>query len=154
MPQINGGPYGSSINSLSCSIVEKSCQHLSLQVQYQLLPSTVYFSFVYAKCTVQERQMLWADLMVGTPSDVPWFLTGDFNVIVNEGEKRGGLPFRLTEGEDFLQFMMEAGVSDAGFSGSNYTWCNNRQGRARVWKRLHRLLLNLEALRMGSDIRV
>ena len=75
---------------LSCSIVEKSCQHLSLQVQYQLLPSTVYFSFVYAKCTVQERQMLWADLMVGTPSDVPWFLTGDFNVIVNDGEQRGG----------------------------------------------------------------
>ncbi|XP_071939951.1 uncharacterized protein [Coffea arabica] len=27
---------------------------------------------------------------------------------------------------DFLQFMMETGVSDAGFSDSNYTWCNNR----------------------------
>ncbi|XP_027183993.1 uncharacterized protein LOC113782301 [Coffea eugenioides] len=49
---------------------------------------------------------------------------------------------------------MEAGVSDAGFSGSNYTWCNNRQGRARIWKRFNRVLLNLEALQIGSSILV
>ncbi|XP_071912410.1 uncharacterized protein [Coffea arabica] len=74
--------------------------------------------------------MLWVELLLDRPSGFPWCLAGDFNVIVNEEEKRGGLPFRLSEGLEFLQFMMEARVSDAGFSVSNYTWCNNRQGRA------------------------
>ncbi|XP_071905984.1 uncharacterized protein [Coffea arabica] len=73
---------------------------------------------------------------------------------IHEEEKRGGLPFRLSDGLEFGRFMLEAGVSDAGFSGSKYTWCNNRQGRARVWKRLDRVLLNLEALQMGSNISV
>ncbi|XP_071921760.1 uncharacterized protein [Coffea arabica] len=98
--------------------------------------------------------MLRADLMLNRPSSTSWVLAGDFNVKVNEEEKRGGLPFRLNEGADFLQFMLEAGVCDADFSGTNYTWCNNRQGRAQVWKHLDRLLLNLDALHMGNNILV
>ncbi|XP_071926502.1 uncharacterized protein [Coffea arabica] len=139
---------------LSCSVIGESSQHISLQVQCPMFPSTVCFSFVHAKCTVQERESLWAELLLDRPTETPWCLAGDFNVIVHEEEKRGGLPFRLSDGLEFGRFMLEVGVSDADFSGSKYTWCNNRKGRARVWKRLDRILLNLEALQMGSSISV
>ena len=53
-------------------------------------------------------------------------LVGDFNVIISAEEKRGGFPFRADEGVEFRTFMSMAGVFDAGFSGSPFTWCNNR----------------------------
>ncbi|XP_071926190.1 uncharacterized protein [Coffea arabica] len=98
--------------------------------------------------------MLWAGLLSDKPTETPWFLAGDFNVIAQEEEKRGGVPFCPNEGLELARFMVEAGVMDAGFSGSNYTWCNNRQGQARVWKRLDRVLLNLKALQMDSSFLV
>nr|XP_027064499.1 uncharacterized protein LOC113690699 [Coffea arabica] len=101
-----------------------------------------------------DREMLWAELLLDKPTETPWFLAGDLNVIAQEEEKRGGVPFQLNEGVEIARFMVEAGVMDAGFSGSKYTWCNNRQGRARIWKRLDRVLLNLEALQMGSSFLV
>nr|XP_027109303.1 uncharacterized protein LOC113729178 [Coffea arabica] len=75
-------------------------------------------------------------------------------MVINEGEKRGGLPFRPSEVLDFLNFMSVAGVSDAGFSGSRYTWCNNRSGAARIWKRLDRLLLSGRALELQHQVMV
>ncbi|XP_027120700.2 uncharacterized protein [Coffea arabica] len=38
--------------------------------------------------------------------------------------------------------MEGAEVFDAGFSGSRFTWCNNRQRRDRIWKQLDRVLIN------------
>ena len=57
-------------------------------------------------------------------------------MVMSAEEKRGGLPFRVAEGMEFQSFMSMASVVDAGFTGSQYTWCNNRGGGARIWKRL------------------
>ncbi|XP_071917049.1 uncharacterized protein [Coffea arabica] len=100
----------------------------------------------------EEQESIWTELLLDKPSSMPWFLVGDFNVIVNGEEKRGGLPFRPTEGLEFLNFMSLVEVCDAGFSGSRFTWCNNRQGSAQVWKRLDRLLLNSIATRMANSV--
>nr|XP_027088617.1 uncharacterized protein LOC113709968 [Coffea arabica] len=81
-------------------------------------------------------------------------MVGDFNVITSEREKRGGLPFRSFEGLNFLQFMAEAGVEDAGFSGSRFTWCYNRSGAARIWKLFDRLLMNGVALELRHQVTV
>ncbi|XP_027150357.1 uncharacterized protein LOC113750596 [Coffea eugenioides] len=50
--------------------------------------------------------------------------------------------------------MEEAEVFDAGFSWSSFTWCNNRRGRARIWKRLDRCLINGECADLSSMISV
>ncbi|XP_071940368.1 uncharacterized protein [Coffea arabica] len=36
-----------------------------------------------------ERRSLWSSLLLDNPGDAPWFLVGDFNVIVSEEEKQG-----------------------------------------------------------------
>ena len=79
------------------------------------------FSFVHAKCNEQERRSLWSFLLLDNPVDAPWFLVGDFNVIVSDEEKRGDFSFRLGEGLDFISFMATARIQDAGFSSSKFT---------------------------------
>ena len=77
-------------------------------------------------------------------------LAGDFNVTVSAEEKRGDLPFRVDEGVEPRTFMSMAGVSDVGFSGSPFTWCNNRGGMACIWKHLDRMLVNQTAVLSGG----
>ena len=67
----------------------------------------------------------------------------EFNVIMSSSEKKGGRPFHPSGELDLLDFMQDAGIFYADFLGSNFTWCNNRYGRARIWKRLDRMLINL-----------
>ncbi|KAL9673914.1 hypothetical protein QQ045_030177 [Rhodiola kirilowii] len=47
---------------------------------------------------------------------------------------------------EFNEFLIQAGLLDAGFEGNPFTWSNNRTEANRVWKRLDRVLLNGHAL--------
>ncbi|XP_027174386.1 uncharacterized protein LOC113774005 [Coffea eugenioides] len=109
-------------------------------------------SFVHAKCTVEERRYLWRNLLADKPNSHPRCIGGDINVITAPHEKRGGRPFAIDEGVELVSFMEEAGVLDVGFSGSSFTWCNNRRGRARILKRLDRLLINGACLELSAAI--
>ncbi|XP_071906125.1 uncharacterized protein [Coffea arabica] len=137
-----------------CSIVGNSNQHISLSVQHPWLPSPLVFSFVHAKCSVEERRELWSNLLRDKPRASPWCIGGDFNVIIAPHEKRGGRPFAMTEGLELLSFMEVAEVFDAEFSGPSFTWSNNRKGRATIWKRLDRVVMNEECLGVASNISV
>ncbi|XP_071906091.1 uncharacterized protein [Coffea arabica] len=55
---------------------------------------------------------------------------------------------------EFKDFITEANLTDIDFSGARFTWCNNRQGRARIWKRLDRVLLNEGCLDLGLDLAI
>lgn len=49
-----------------------------------------------------ERLELWEELQSIIPDgDIPWIIGGDFNVILNEDEKLGGLTFDQQEALDF-----------------------------------------------------
>ncbi|XP_071921800.1 uncharacterized protein [Coffea arabica] len=106
------------------------------------------------KCSVQERRVLWHTLLNDKPISLPWCIGGDFNVILAPHEKRGGRPFVIAEGMEFMSFMEDAGVFDVGFSGASFTWSNNRRGRARVSKRLDRFLVNGACLDLSNAISV
>lgn len=95
--------------------------------------------------------MLWPILLGDRVSGLPWFVVGDFNMVMAEEENRGGLPFRNGEGGDLMTFMSIAGLLNAGYVGSKFTWCINHQGRACIWKRLDRLLFDQLALDLGIN---
>ena len=75
-------------------------------------------------------------------------------MIVSSSEKKGGRPFHPSGELDLLDFMQDAGIFYADFLGSSFTWCNNRYGRARIWKRLDRMLINSECLNITSFISI
>ncbi|XP_027156511.1 uncharacterized protein LOC113757398 [Coffea eugenioides] len=138
--------------SIVCFVVGSSSQHVTVSVQHPWMDGSLCFSFVHAKCALGERRVLWQDLMADKPSSRLWCVCGDFNVIADPSEKRGGWPFARSEGLELLSFMEEAEVFDAGSSGSSFTWCNNRRGHARIWKRLDRVLINGEFTESAPSI--
>ncbi|KAG6491482.1 hypothetical protein ZIOFF_052833 [Zingiber officinale] len=111
---------------------------LHLELSSQLFPSSMIVTVVYAKCTRLERSLLWESLEELRPEgDRLWLVGGDFNVISSMEEHSAGVLARPGAMEDFNNFIMLAGLVDAGFVGDRYTWTNNR-----VWKRLDRVLLS------------
>lgn len=68
--------------------------------------------------------------------ETPWLAIGDFNVILNLCEKRGGRAVGKRCAL-FSEFMDSLRLHDLGFSGPNFTW--NGGG---VFKRLDRAICN------------
>lgn len=102
-------------------------------------------TFVYAKCSIQERQVLWRSLLaMHSTLTGPWLVAGDFNCIMATDEKLGGNPPSLAAMSDFIDCSSDCGLIDAGFLGSKYTWHNNRSGSNGIWARLDRVLVNSE----------
>ena len=118
------------------------------------MPVPFNVTALHAASTVEERKVLWDGLLQCQPHHKPWVVVGDFNVVIEPWKKRGGRPFRVDESRDFVEFMGSAGLFDGGFAGPTFTWCNNRRGRARIWKRLDRLLMNATCLDMHLSITV
>lgn len=68
---------------------------------------------------------------------LPSLVAGDFNYIVGSQEKMGGKQFVDSIcSREFRNFIGDAGLIDLGYSGPRFTWCNNRQGTARVWEKI------------------
>ncbi|KAH0673958.1 hypothetical protein KY290_013890 [Solanum tuberosum] len=55
------------------------------------------------RCSVLERLELWENLEAMAGQNYPWLVGGDFNTIVDETEKLGGLPVTQSETHDFIQ---------------------------------------------------
>ncbi|XP_059302356.1 uncharacterized protein LOC132054329 [Lycium ferocissimum] len=78
--------------------------------------------------------------------DLPWIIGGDFNVIVSDEEKQGGLPVSSNETLDFSTCIQSCGLIDVGFTGSKFTWWNGRTEEECIFKRLDRILVNQQVL--------
>lgn len=70
---------------------------------------------------------------------------GDFNVILHEEEKMGGLTFTQQEEVDFAQCINNCALTE-NFTGSNFTWWNGRINEGCILKRLDRILVNFDFL--------
>ncbi|KAH0696829.1 hypothetical protein KY289_014311 [Solanum tuberosum] len=119
------------------------------QVTFQFKKNDKEFMIlaVYARCNAVERLELWEELdSIEEHVQCPWIIGGDFNVILDEKEKVGGLDFTINEAIDFASFISRNALSEVHFSGSKYTWWNSRIEEACIFKRLDRILVNQEFL--------
>ena len=101
-----------------------------------------FASFIYADTDIPKRRTLWARLIEqSTRRDAPWFLTGDFNDLLNNAEKVGG-PAR-TEGSftDMRTFYSEGDLYDLRHSGDCLSW-RGKRGDYLVRCRLDRAAVN------------
>ncbi|XP_060170521.1 uncharacterized protein LOC132601459 [Lycium barbarum] len=118
-------------------------QHMSLKLTVRGTQEEMVVSLVYAKCTQMERIELWDSLEVmSNLVTVPWLVRGDFNVIISQDEKYGGLPVTINEVQDFRGCIQSCGITDLGFKGSKYTWWNGKSNEEFIFKRLDRCLGN------------
>lgn len=92
--------------------------HLDMEDGQQILTIAVY-----AKCSSIERLSLWDDIYtLSQEFSLPWMVGGDFNVILGDEEKIGGLPVYPQEYEDFAFCVNSCDLFDLHFSGSPFTW--------------------------------
>ncbi|XP_027158250.1 uncharacterized protein LOC113759869 [Coffea eugenioides] len=57
-------------------------------------------------CQMAERQQLWEGLLQDKPGQGPWYVVGDFNLVLSSSEKKGGRQFRPAEGLCALRLTM------------------------------------------------
>lgn len=126
----------------SFTIEEMQWEEQYVSCKITLGDKLFWYSFVYAKCKRDERQVLWDNLVARADViNVPWMVGRDFNTIAHPEEKHGKQKADEKAIMDFNNFQMRAGLSDAGFSGNQYTWTNNRQGDDIILERLDRFLI-------------
>lgn len=67
---------------------------------------------------------------------------GDFNVITTTDEKQSGIPCNMKKILEFVRVIIGCGLTNIGFTGQKFTWCNNRGPLFRILKRLDRAMVN------------
>lgn len=98
---------------------------------------------VYARCSAIEILELWEELeWMAEGLHIPWIVGGDFNVILNDSKKLGGLLVTQVETFDFAQCASNCALTEFPFCGSIYTWWNGRTREDSIFKRLDRLFGN------------
>ncbi|XP_075100762.1 uncharacterized protein LOC142176621 [Nicotiana tabacum] len=122
-------------------------QQMTIRVYHQDLGKYIMMTFVYAKCCALERLELWDNLYyLASDMELPWLIGSNFNVVLGQEEKIGGLPVYPLEYEYFAFCVNSCGLFDLGYKGSPFTWWNGRPNKECIFKRLVEHLI-----RTGSD---
>ncbi|XP_042941234.1 uncharacterized protein LOC122275951 [Carya illinoinensis] len=126
---------------LHLSIISHSAQHVTVSMSMDSRQVIIFV--VYAKCNHVERRELWRLLQLDAVQDAPWLCLGDFNIIREEEEHRGGRPRLRVDIDEFNDFIDNGGFVDMKAVGSKFSWCNGQRGLARSWSKLDRCLMNV-----------
>nr|XP_027124324.1 uncharacterized protein LOC113741027 [Coffea arabica] len=104
-----------------------------------------WFIGVYASCddhirkqqwkVLKERKRLWGEKFV---------IAGDFNDIISNEEKWGGIQREEKSFMTFKDFIAENGLVDLGYEGHPWTWSNHWDNTGEVRQRLDRCLSSCE----------
>ncbi|XP_057457734.1 uncharacterized protein LOC130748518 [Lotus japonicus] len=73
-----------------------------------------------------------------------WICIGDFNLICESSEKRGGRIANLAQMGQFKDTLAACGLADVGYTGFPFTWDNGREGDQNICERLDRCVANSE----------
>ncbi|XP_019237102.1 PREDICTED: uncharacterized protein LOC109217316 [Nicotiana attenuata] len=124
---INGKIWLFVDTTVEWELVDYTEQQVTVRVFQHDLRQHMMMSFVYAKCSAMERLELWDHLYyIASDMKLPWLVGGDFNVILHEDEKIGGLALHLPEYVDFAFCVNSCGLFEQGYKGSPFTWWNGR----------------------------
>lgn len=86
-----------------------------------------YFSCVYGYPERQYRHLLWERLeRIAVHRQGSWFITGDFNEILNHNEKTGGNVRSDSSFNDFRQMIRTCDFSDIKPIGNRFSWTGKR----------------------------
>uniref|UniRef100_A0A803PRV4 CCHC-type domain-containing protein n=1 Tax=Cannabis sativa TaxID=3483 RepID=A0A803PRV4_CANSA len=83
----------------------------------------------------------------------PWVVGGDFNEIVSQREKKGGLPKPNYLIHNFRKALDSCHLQEVGYEGSDYTWCNGRKNDL-IFERLDRVCGNSDWFDMFALMKV
>ena len=77
-------------------------------------------------------------------NQLPWLCLSDFNEILKREEKLGGTTKPHQQIEAFCNVADKCGFKNMGYSGLDYTWCNQQEGENKVYLRLDRAFATMD----------
>ncbi|XP_020699405.1 uncharacterized protein LOC110111747 [Dendrobium catenatum] len=98
---------------------------------------------VYGGRELAHRRLLWEKLEEYGSNSNPLIVGDDVNYILAKEDKRGGRPFWFSQGaREMSSFLARCDLHEVNIVGPRFTWCNNKNGNARILKRLDRCYVN------------
>lgn len=95
---------------------------------------------MYGPTSVQGKRVTWKeveDLMQSEHGSV-FIVGGNFNAILRNSDKRGGMHIRSQSQIDFENFIMRNALMEIPMNEGFYTWTNRRSGFSNIAERLDR----------------
>lgn len=118
-------------------------QQITLKLQIAEEGLIMITTLVNAKCDRNDRLQLWDNIyQLANNMTFPWLDGGDFNVVLTEEEKIGGVPVTVEDTEEFAFCINSSELFDVGFKGSPFTWWNRRTCSNCIFERLDRVVVN------------
>ncbi|KAL6130625.1 hypothetical protein ACLB2K_069004 [Fragaria x ananassa] len=111
-------------DGLDIRFLSKSKSHVDVEIQaVDGLGVRWRMIGLYGNPLASERHLTW-DLLrdLYDVSTIPWVVIGDFNEIVQDNEKDGGVPQNLNQMMRFQSALDDTELLDLGFQGAPYTW--------------------------------
>ena len=109
--------------SLQIEIITHSEYSIHALVKVSFPSLTFLLTVVYASPNFTKRKFFWEYLQnLATVVSLPWVLLGDFNDMLSNDEKMGGLPVNRYRVTVFRNCMDRCGLMDLGFHGPHFTW--------------------------------
>lgn len=98
-------------------------QFVHMKLKLSDLDDWMFFTGVYGSPRWGERRELWLALgRIATSVRGPWLLAGDFNALLSDDEKKGGVCRGRSSCPLFQQFCFDNSLKDMGFVGPKFTW--------------------------------
>ncbi|XP_070046820.1 uncharacterized protein [Nicotiana tomentosiformis] len=130
-------------------------QQLTIKVYHQEIGKYIMMTFVYVKCSSLDRLELWDNLYyLAVDMELPWVIGGNFNMVLHDDEKIGGLPVYPREVEDFAFCVNSCGLFDTGYKESPFTWWNGRSNAKYIFNRLDKIFVNQPFQTLFPNIKV
>ncbi|XP_021775227.1 uncharacterized protein LOC110739084 [Chenopodium quinoa] len=99
----------------------------------------VAVSFVYGLHDIHDRRELWSGIRAIGPVSLPWICTGDFNSILQDGDRINGSEITDYEVRDFKDFIEDMGFVEIKSKGSRFYWSNKAYCGPRTQTRIDRV---------------
>ncbi|XP_060202619.1 uncharacterized protein LOC132631038 [Lycium barbarum] len=142
-------------DKVDVEVIFDTVQQVSLKLVFLDLNKTFVITLVYTKCDESERLQLWEDIYnIAGSRNSPWLVGRDFNVVLHEDEKIGGIHVQPQDYEDFAYCGNSYELLETGFKGSHFTWWNGRGGVDCIFERLDRIFFNQQFQQWFADIEI
>lgn len=129
-------------NSIDVSLLSYSQGHIDVSIKHDSNRSWRFTGF-YGHPDQSQRTHSWTLLRrLAGMVDLLWVCMGDFNEVMADSEKFGGLKKKWQAIAEFREAVADSNLEDMGFSGPIFTWSNKRGGTSTILERLDRGLFN------------
>ncbi|KAK4258618.1 hypothetical protein QN277_005049 [Acacia crassicarpa] len=130
---------------LTVNILFSSSNIIHTSVMSTSLSTSAYITFIHTPTDEGDRLLCWQEVRrIKNSIMTSWLCMGDFNDILAQDEKCGGLPKAWRKILNFKCFVDDCELEDLGFNGPCFTWCNNHDSPDTIYERIDRPFGNLQ----------